>query len=618
MASSLMPQMCKNCADSRLQCSYIHESRPSGLRLGQRMPTPQTWLGMSSTAHFIFPPDAVPPEKLMLMSLLLDFCLAQDVMNRIFVLPSHHMFHEAAQHLEKEHSLTDLEMTSRDGSNPKEACLQDPTDQPDDVVNTQAQILHITHRADEDISRLGFAAIGTQFRNEIGTAGVEVPDRVEKFKEFLFDPERLRWTPKGVTKEVHSDSVSISLSLSVSSCTTGAEDNNRHIREVIANTKVENEGDDSKIRGHEGSTSCSMPCIDSDSEGSFVFNVDSGPSASPQENATRLALQEKIVTELVTQFVSEAYKPRTYGQQSSQDRSSRWRTSTTDFDIASGSSLTAPPSSHRARGVEDDDEGDTRRSKRARLCHSTSAATERLLACPYAKYDPNRYSERNSNPNEKHYRGCASRHLTSIARVKQHLYRAHRRPDHHCSCCFSRFDDDKKLAEHNRQRPPCDVADCPFEERMTVDQYKAVKRRDIGKNRVEAWFDIFKILFPGAATPLEPYADSAPAEAIDDFLAFFQREAPSRLSMAYATALHGAGLTEDLQSLQDVILEECIVNLVQELRREFQHPTLGRQSQDGRDSQAELVLTMPAEGFGLSGNSGGAEENIWYANMWSH
>jgi Heterokaryon incompatibility protein (HET) len=42
----------------------------------------------------------------------------------------------------------------------------------------------------------------------------------------------------------------------------------------------------------------------------------------------------------------------------------------------------------------------------------------RSIACPFNKFDPGRFSERNTNPTEKAYRGCGRVHLTAISRLK--------------------------------------------------------------------------------------------------------------------------------------------------------------------------------------------------------
>ena len=68
----------------------------------------------------------------------------------------------------------------------------------------------------------------------------------------------------------------------------------------------------------------------------------------------------------------------------------------------------------------DDEDAHERRFKRCRpLSPAPSVAGElpiRLLACPFNKSNPQRYSDRNNR--EMEYRGCSSCYITSIPRLK--------------------------------------------------------------------------------------------------------------------------------------------------------------------------------------------------------
>ena len=94
----------------------------------------------------------------------------------------------------------------------------------------------------------------------------------------------------------------------------------------------------------------------------------------------------------------------------------------------------------KRRREEDEDPDDVPSSdddrKRRRATCEVDDPENKLFACPYAKYNPARYSERNEV--EASYRGCSSKLLRNIARVKQHLYRIHTRPAWYCPRCGSR------------------------------------------------------------------------------------------------------------------------------------------------------------------------------------
>ncbi|KAJ9614446.1 hypothetical protein H2200_002582 [Cladophialophora chaetospira] len=129
---------------------------------------------------------------------------------------------------------------------------------------------------------------------------------------------------------------------------------------------------------------------------------------------------------------------------------------------------------------------------------------KRLLACPYARHDPQRYSERNRN--EKNYRGCSSVYIRSIARLKQHLYRVHCRPTYYCHYCFSTFGSRNEEHDHRMARS-CERKTSPFEEKMTETQGDAIRRQGERENLAETWKSIYCILFPGLPVPIDPYQD---------------------------------------------------------------------------------------------------------------
>lgn len=68
-----------------------------------------------------------------------------------------------------------------------------------------------------------------------------------------------------------------------------------------------------------------------------------------------------------------------------------------------------------ANGEDDSGQHDEPNNKRTKNSGSSLLAG-RLIACPYTRYDPIRYSERNMA--EKHYRGCSSCFITDIPKLK--------------------------------------------------------------------------------------------------------------------------------------------------------------------------------------------------------
>lgn len=163
-------------------------------------------------------------------------------------------------------------------------------------------------------------------------------------------------------------------------------------------------------------------------------------------------------------------------------------------------------------GDQDDDDTDEEGTpKRRKPLPPALLTPQRLLACPYAKFDPERYSERNQV--EKQYRGCSGRYLTDISRLKQHLYRVHKRPEHHCARCFEIFKSKEELNVHSRQAESCPLSECCFAEKFGEDQMKELKKKRPGKTVEQSWYIIFEILFPGTDAPDSPFIDDVPLQA---------------------------------------------------------------------------------------------------------
>jgi hypothetical protein len=239
-------------------------------------------------------------------------------------------------------------------------------------------------------------------------------------------------------------------------------------------------------------------------------------------------------------------------------------------------------------GEQGDDEEDERPVRRPKVPVEYEAADDgKLLACPYSKFDSTRYSELNMT--EQQYRGCSSCFLTTIPRMKQHLYRVHSRPKHYCSCCFQPFQTADLLDEHVRARS-CVLTQSPFEEKMTADQMTEIKRRTPGKERSKSWFTIFRILFPQADLPQSPFINKYSEECVQHFLSHFEREAPGRLAATINSELGNSALllSVDQRRILDEVLEISLGRFVtamaqygramQAPRREPQHSTLPNNS----------------------------------------
>jgi hypothetical protein len=316
----------------------------------------------------------------------------------------------------------------------------------------------------------------------------------------------------------------------------------------------------------------------SEGENSFMESIDSDEAApiwetelDPRLHSLRSKLIKILVASYIdtaslavnsqtTQYLAAANSPSGHAKSSSTSSSS----SLSDTKPSSASTGKRRRNHDSNDNNNDEDHEDQQRQpSRKKLRHTSTLISidGRLLACPYCKYDATRYSERNIE--ERNYRGCSSIYLTSISRVKQHLYRVHKRPDYYCACCFGVYQDEAALSAHSRIRPACEVKEACFTEKMATEQVNFIKRRTIGKTPSETWFDIYKILFPHAPLPETPYVETVSPGAIQRFTDHFYRQAGSRLAALVQTELQGRMLLErDQQRILDSALESAIGQLV--------------------------------------------------------
>ena len=92
--------------------------------------------------------------------------------------------------------------------------------------------------------------------------------------------------------------------------------------------------------------------------------------------------------------------------------------------------------------------------------------------------------------------------------IRQHLYRVHSRPEHYCNRCFSVFKDGEALEAHARSSDICENCETKPAERfpgtMSEKQLSEIKRKRPGEDGVQAWFSIYKTLFPSTPPPPSP------------------------------------------------------------------------------------------------------------------
>lgn len=133
------------------------------------------------------------------------------------------------------------------------------------------------------------------------------------------------------------------------------------------------------------------------------------------------------------------------------------------------------------------------------------------LACPFYKHDPSRY------------RRCHSLVLKRNSIVKQHLFRAHRRPSF-CHICMTVIHDELALREHTRAQQ-CQKRDYVPPDGITPEQERKLRSRGVQtQTEEEQWFEMFSILFPDTRKPSSAYLSDDLSEDVESLNEFMRRQ----------------------------------------------------------------------------------------------
>lgn len=139
--------------------------------------------------------------------------------------------------------------------------------------------------------------------------------------------------------------------------------------------------------------------------------------------------------------------------------------------------------------VAGDSEGPTTKSRRKQTCPG-----EARLSCPFQKRDPERYPL------------CGIRYhgFLTIAHVKQHLRRSHKRNPNYCPRCKATFLTEAQKNDHIVQAfsVPCQERVAALPEGISPEMEEALTRRvEQGSNLHAQWFSVWDLTFPGIPRP---------------------------------------------------------------------------------------------------------------------
>ncbi|EKG16760.1 Zinc finger C2H2-type protein [Macrophomina phaseolina MS6] len=212
------------------------------------------------------------------------------------------------------------------------------------------------------------------------------------------------------------------------------------------------------------------------------------------------------------------------------------------------SSLSPVPTKKRKAEDTGQTEATKEAEKQIKKPSSSSSTTARRFACPFFQRRPTRTKS-----------SCVYPGFSSIARLKEHLYRQHMQPAYQCTRCMACFDSDGELRDHSRAEVPCEIKPNNIPDGITAEQEKALKSKKRtnkpGKvsSDVEKWREIYGLLFPCENIP-SPYCN--PVSASSEYEVILRREFPECLKVSLDVLL---GSCEEYQkiSLLD-IATDCL------------------------------------------------------------
>lgn len=176
---------------------------------------------------------------------------------------------------------------------------------------------------------------------------------------------------------------------------------------------------------------CTSPDPTSDSEPPSNTSPEATPASdtSSEDSTNGLSQAERTLISVVarrlvdgwaSRFQTGGYQPasnvRTRPGESSGSAAPNFRRQRNSASSPDAVSALNPVNNPDCDSDDPSDQPQKRRRRQLNHDPEEDSSCLRLLACPYQKYDPQRYSERNVL--EKEYRGCASCFITDINRLK--------------------------------------------------------------------------------------------------------------------------------------------------------------------------------------------------------
>ncbi|RYO42753.1 hypothetical protein AA0111_g398 [Alternaria arborescens] len=157
----------------------------------------------------------------------------------------------------------------------------------------------------------------------------------------------------------------------------------------------------------------------------------------------------------------------------------------------SDTSFTSRKRSLSGDGSTPPDDGDDSNKRRRpdSVSKGKQPISELRFACPYYKRNPGRHQT---------FTSCRDPGFTTVARLKEHLYRRHLLPPQ-CHRCCTTFTNDVALREHQRDPSGCELREqIPLEgfDKEQEKRMKSKKGSQMHHSEIEKWKAVYRILFP--------------------------------------------------------------------------------------------------------------------------
>ncbi|KAF4994593.1 hypothetical protein FGRMN_5708 [Fusarium graminum] len=221
---------------------------------------------------------------------------------------------------------------------------------------------------------------------------------------------------------------------------------------------------------------------------------------------------------------------------------------------------------------------------------SKKVSTSPRFACPFYNHDPERYETS---------RSCCGPGWETVHRVKEHIFRSHRLPEHQCRRCLKEFKGEDALSRHSRSAVACKVQarnsqlegiDASQEKLLHARAKKSNTGPDQKKIEEERWNEVYRIIFPDESETPSPYYNRSQNLTVDEF----GKNITAEFSKRIVTKLSSMGMQPHLLNYVARVTRSVLLETVQSC----QHGGEAVGSQNSHLTASQPPVSQPSSGFG--------------------